>query len=64
MNLDSDFLNKILANRIMQCIKRIIYNNKVGFIQDIQVRFNVGKSIIAYINRRKKNKKWSSRKMQ
>lgn len=57
MNLDSKFLNKILANKFLQCIRRIGYHNKIGFIQNIQVWFNIGKSIRVYhINRRKEKK--------
>lgn len=45
---------QILANKILQCIERIVYHNKIGFIQDIQVWFNIGKSIRVYhINIRK-----------
>jgi hypothetical protein len=55
MNTDAKVLNKIMANRTLQHIRKIMHHDKVGFMPGLQGWLNICKSlnVVQHINRSK-----------
>ena len=55
MNVEAKIFNKILANLMQQCIKKIMQHDEVGFISDMQGFLNICKSIVIHCVNNPKN---------
>ena len=62
MKIDINIIKIVLANKIQQCVKRIIYHDQERFLSVVPGLFNIrrAKNVIQHINRLKKKKEEKS----